>query len=278
MPRQFSYRGDRLAFSIGIIALGLLAVVLIVAFAGSVTNLIPLYTVGVFVAFTLSQTGMVLRWWRRRTQERHWYARATVNGLGATATGVVAVVVGLVKFALGAWMVMVLIPILILLMLAIHRHYRGVAQAMAFTPARSMRLPASAPRVIVPVSRLDRAAYRALQFARTLSSDILPVHVSDTPADAEAIQRQWDEWDTGLELVIVESPYRSLLPPLLAYIDAIREADLDQNVVVVVAEFVPRHFWQNFLHNQAALRLKVHLFSRPNVVVVDVPTREGQRV
>ena len=278
-PRQFQYRGDRLAFSTGIMVLTVLAAVLLILFHASVTNLIPLYTVGVFVAFTLSQAGMVRRWWRLRREDAGWRGRAAVNGVGAIATGVVALVVGVAKFALGAWMVLVLIPLIMAVMLAIHRHYRGVAEALridhpvVFPPPRP-------PRVIVPISRLDRAAYRALVFARSISSEVLVVHVSDSEAGAAAMRREWVEWNTGLELVVVDSPYRALLPPLLAYIDAIHEEDPGAPVVVVVAEFVPGRFWQHFLHNQAALRLKMHLFSRPNTVVVDVPThlralREG---
>ncbi len=161
-------------------------------------------------------------------------------------------------------------------MLAIHRHYRGVAEAMALTGDELASLTATrSPRVVVPISRLDRAAYRALRFARSLSSQIFVVHVGDNPAGAEGMRAQWEAWHSGLELVIVESPYRSLLPPLLAYIDAIRAEEPSTPVAVVVAEFVPRHFWQNFLHNQAALRLKMHLFSRSGVIVVDVPTHFG---
>ena len=276
-PRQFSYRGDRLAFSTGIFVLTGLACLLLIGFDASVTNLIPLYTVGVFIAFTLSQSGMVKHWWRRRGTESGWQRRAVVNGFGAIATGIVAVVVASVKFALGAWVVLVLIPLLIGLMVAIHRHYRGVAEAMTMDLAPPFTAT-GAPRVIVPVSRLDRAAYRALRFARSLGGELVAVHVSDNAADAEAMQQRWAEWNTGVELVIVESPYRSLLPPLLAYIDAIRLTDPGAPVVIVVAEFVPRYFWQNFLHNQAALRLKVHLLARPNTIVVDVPTHLGQAV
>ncbi|MFA7249480.1 MAG: APC family permease [Dehalococcoidia bacterium] len=273
-PRQFQYRGDRLAFNTGIIVLTLLAGGLLALFRASVTNLIPLYTVGVFVAFTLSQVGMVRRWMRLRATERGWRRRAVVNGVGAAATGVVALVVGVAKFALGAWVVLVLIPILMAAMMAIHRHYGRVHEAMAID--RPPRFgPARPPRVIIPVSRLDRAALRAIAFARSISTDVTAVHVSETVAEAEATWRTWSEWSTGIELVIVESPYRSLLPPLLGYIDVLRAADPGHPVVVVVAEFVPRYFWQNFLHNQAALRLKMHLLSRSNVVVANVPSHIG---
>jgi amino acid transporter len=275
-PRQFQYRGDRLAFSTGILVLTGLAVILLILFRASVTNLIPLYTIGVFVAFTLSQTGMVRRWYRLRDEVPGWRRRAAVNGVGAVATGIVAIVVGVAKFALGAWVVMVLIPLLMAVMLAIHRHYRGVEAAMALDEPTSPIPVDAAPRVVVPIAKLNRAGYRALRFARSISQDVLVVHVSDDPREAEAMRARWDAWNTGLELVIIESPYRSLLPPLLAYIDALRETHRAGPIVVVLAEFVPRHFWQYALHNQAALRLKFRLFFRPNVIVVDVPSHLGQ--
>lgn len=270
-PRQFQYRGDRLAFSTGIFVLTILAAALLVLFHASVTNLIPLYTVGVFIAFTLSQAGMVRHWWKLRKVDTGWWRRAAVNAVGAGATGIVAAVVGIAKFALGAWVVLILVPIIMALMMAIHRHYRGVQAALSIHgPLEFPR--AEAPQVLVPVSRLDRAAYHALRFARSISPAVIAVHVSESTTAAEEVRRAWEDWGTGVELVIVESPYRSLLPPLLAYIDAVRASEADRPIVVVVAEFVPKYFWQNFLHNQAALRLKMHLLSRPNVIVANVPS------
>ncbi|MFN8638611.1 MAG: APC family permease [Dehalococcoidia bacterium] len=269
-PRQFQYRGDRLAFSTGIIVLTVLSTVLLYAFDASVTALIPLYTVGVFVAFSLSQSGMVRHWWRLRGELREWWRRAAVNAIGATATGVVALVVGVSKFALGAWMVLVLVPILMGLMLLIHGHYERVRALLALAPGTLLRPTRGPSTVIVPVSRLNRPTLRALEFAFALGPDVRAVHVSDDRAAAAQMRRDWEALETGLELTIIESPYRSLIPPLLAYIDAAR-AVADEPVVVVLAEFVPEHLWQNVLHNQAALRLKGHLFGRPNTIVVDVP-------
>ena len=275
MPRQFAYRGDRLAFSIGILVLAALSAALIVGFGGSVTNLIPLYTVGVFVAFTLSQAGMVRHWWRLRESERSWQVRALFNGVGAVATAAVAVVVGFAKFALGAWMVLVLIPILIAVMWGISRHYRSVGDALTLeTP--DAPLPAVSPRFIVPISRLDRSALYALAFARSLGDDVLAVHVADGPDDAERMRHRWSRWGAGIPLAIVESPYRVLIAPLVAYIDALGAQDPSRTIVVVVPEFVPRHIWEYLLHNQSALRLKLRLFFRPNTVVVDVPYHLAQ--
>jgi amino acid transporter len=270
-PNYFQFRGDRLAFTTGIVALAVLSAILIVAFGGSVTNLIPLYTVGVFVAFTLSQTGMVVHW--RKLRDRGWRWRAAMNGLGACATAVVAVVVGVAKFALGAWMVLVLIPILIAVMWGIHRHYRSVEDALTLE-SPSVGLPRrAAPRVIVPLGRLDRATLEALAFAGSITKSVTAVHVTDDAGAAERMKLRWEELDLGegMELVIVESPYRALIQPLLAYIDALASQDPERPITVVLSEFVPRRPWEYLLHNQAALRLKVRLFFRPNTVVIDVP-------
>jgi amino acid transporter len=273
LPRQFQFRGDRLAFSVGIMVLAVLAAVLIVAFSGSVTNLIPLYTVGVFVAFTLSQSGMVRHWWRLRDQERGWRWRAVLNGTGASATGVVALIVGAAKFALGAWIILILIPLLIGMMWAISRHYRAVEAALEVDTLRGPApLPVvKAPRVLVPVSRLDQAAVSALAYARSISQDVTALHVADGREDVESMQRRWEEWGADIKLVIVESPYRALMAPLLAYLDASEQMDPTRSTTVVLSEFVPRHVWEYPLHNQTALRLKLRLFFRPNTVVVDVP-------
>jgi amino acid transporter len=270
MPRQFQFRGDRLAFSVGIMALGVLAGILIVVFEGSVTNLIPLYTVGVFVAFTLSQSGMVRHWWLLRGEQPGWRWRASLNGAGAVATGVVAIVVGVAKFALGAWMVLLLIPLLMGLMAAIHGHYRSTERSLeVLGPPEA--LPEREPRVVVPVSRFDRAALAALAYARAISSDVTAVHVATDGDEVAEMRARWEAWGGPVKLVILESPYRALMAPLLAYLDATETMDPSRPTTVVLAEFVPRHIWEYPLHNQTALRLKFRLFRRPNTVVIDVP-------
>jgi hypothetical protein len=275
LPRQFQFRGDRLAYSVGIMVLAVLAGLLIVAFGGSVTNLIPLYTVGVFIAFTLSQSGMVVHWWRLRHEASGWRWRAALNGVGALTTGVVAIIVGVVKFAFGAWMVLLLIPLLIGLMLAIARHYKSLESALA-VDWESRPLPRRmAPRVLVPVSRIDRATLNALAFAISISKDVTAIHVSDDPADVQHMRAEWERWGGPVRLVILESPYRALMAPLMAYIEATDRADPQQPTTIVLPEFVPRHFWEYPLHNQTALRLKLRLFFRRNTVVVDVPYHLG---
>lgn len=268
-PRFFAHRGDRLAFDNGIILLAGLAIGLIVAFGGSVSGLVPLYAVGVFLAFTLSQAGMVVHW--RRDGGPGWKRRAAINGLGALTTGVVTVVVGVTKFALGAWVVVLIIPTLTALMLAIHRHYRFIEDMLTIDRPEAALTPLRDLRVVVPVAWADRAALTALAFARQLSPDVVAVHVSIDRAEAARLRRRWAELGIDVPLVIIDSPYRAVVPPLVAYIDALRRGDPKTPVVVVLAEFVPRYPWQYLLHNLTALRLKLALFFRPNVVVVDVP-------
>jgi hypothetical protein len=269
MPRQFGFRGDRLAFSTGIVALAALAIVLLIGFGASVSALIPLYTLGVFVAFTLSQSGMVRRWWHRR--EPGWRRGLVINGLGALTTAVIVLVVAVSKFLAGAWLVMILVPILVALMWGIHVHYRRLERAIAPRSAVRSRAAARAPLVIVPVARLDQPSIEALTFARSIAPDPLAVHITNDPATAATLRRQWVEMGGGAELVIVESPYRALIGPLLRYLDALQRQDPDRRLLVVLSEVVPRHWWDNLLHNQTALRLKLRLFFRPNTIVADVP-------
>jgi len=270
LPRVFQFRGDRLAFSSGIVLLTLISALLIVWFSGSVTELIPLYTIGVFVAFTLSQAGMVRHWYARRT-ERGWRRRALINGFGAVTTGIVAIEVGIAKFSLGAWMVLVLIPLLIALMWAIAQHYREIGDALTLERADTPLPRLAVPHIVVPIARIDRAALAALSYARSISADVTALHIADDQLDAERMRRRWAKREDGIPLVTIESPYRALIPPLLAYLDERERQDPDRPITVVLAEFVPRRFWDYLLHNQTALRLKLRLFFRPNTVVVDVP-------
>ena len=268
MPRQFSYRGERLAFSTGILALALFAAIVLVAFDGSVTNLIPLYTIGVFLAFTLSQGGLVRRWWRLRP--RGWWLTISINGVGAVVTGVVLVIVGVTKFQYGAWMVMLVLPLIVLLLYGINRHYTRVADALVLTDLSLPVAPPVPPVVIVPIARLDRSAAAAVAFARSISPKVRAVHISYDEKGAAEFRARWERWAGRVPLEIVESPYRSLTPPLLAYIDALDRGG-DEPITVVLAEFVPRSWWEFILHSQTAFRLKASLLFRPNTVVIDVP-------
>jgi amino acid transporter len=275
LPHQFSFRGDRLAFTTGILVLAGLACVLIAAFRARVEGLIPLYAVGVFLAFTLSQAGMVKHWWTRR--ERGWQRSIVFNAVGAVLTAVVAVIFLVTKFEHGAWIVTILMPILVVLFLIIHRHYRHVADELTL-PRNDLPLPElPEPAVLVPVAKLDRATLRALAFAHSISRDVTAVHVTDSREEAEAMREQWENWESEVGLVILESPYRALLDPLVTYIKAVVKQDKRRPVTVVLSEFVPRHWWEYLLHNQTALRLKFRLFFMPNTVVVDLPYHLGAR-
>lgn len=272
LPRVFSFRGDRLAFTGGIALLGVVAALLIVVFRGSVTALIPLYTVGVFLAFTLSQAGMVRHWVRLRAGERRWRLRAAVNGIGAFTTAVVAIEVAASKFALGAWMVLLLVPLLIWIMVAIHRHYGRIAGALRpQTPTAAREVVV---RAIVPIAELDLRARQALAFARAIAPDpgqVVAVHVTDDVAQSSELRGAWSAAVRGVELVVIESPYRSLSGPLLAYVDAQQELHPRETITVVLPELVPAHWWEHLLHNQTALRLKAALLFHPGIVVANVP-------
>ena len=270
MPRQFAQRGDRLAFSTGIVALALVSSFLIVAYDASVTGLIPLYTVGVFIAFTLSQGGMVRKWLRDRS--RGWQVGAVINGVGAVATGVVAVVVGISKFQVGAWMVIAILPVLVAMLYSINRHYRSIEDQLLIASTAPVHLTATAPRIVVPISRIDRASLRALSIARGLGGDVHAVHISYDSDGAKAFKRRWTAVvGETIALDTIISPYRALMPPLLKYLDAIDRGGAGRPIIVVLAEFVPRHWWEALLHNQTAFLLKLRLFVRRNTSVLDVP-------
>ena len=268
MPRQFAFRGERLAFTTGIVALAGLAIVLIVAFQARVTGLIPLYTLGVFLAFTLSQAGMLTRWWRRH--EAGWRRGLVINGLGTATTAVVALVVGTSNFFQGSWMVIVLVPALMALLMGIRSHYRRMEHQLDPVPGTDDDKEPD-PLVIVPLARLDRPARRALAFARTISPHATAVHITNDPHTAEQLREHWAMLGGPMELVVVESPYRALVGPLLRYMDALQSLHPNRPIVVVLAEVVPRHWWENLLHNQTSLRLKLRLFGRKNTIVADVP-------
>jgi len=278
-PRVFRRVGDRLAFSNGIITLAVLASILYVALNGQVDALLPLYTIGVFASFTLSQSGMVRRWYRRRRAgnrngdrweaEPSWRRRALMNGVGAGATFLVMVIAAVTKFADGAWFVLVLIPSLIALFLLIHLHYRRAeADLRLAVPVAPEDIKHT---VLCPISDLNRPALRALAYARSLSPHVIAVHISQDPEDVQRMQAKWRAWGQFVPLEIIESPYRGVVLPTVAYIDALREKRPNDTITVVLPEFVPAHWWEGVLHNQTALRLKRHLLYRPGVVVTNVP-------
>jgi hypothetical protein len=272
LPRVFQFRGDRLAYTSGIVLLAIAASSLIVAFRGSVTSLIPLYTVGVFIAFTCSQAGMVRRWYRKRTEDPRWRPRAAINALGALTTGFVAIEVAISKFALGAWMVLIFIPVLIWLMWSIHRHYANLDAALR--PETPLDPTQIRPRYVIPIAKLNVPAQQAIAFARATAGNgsVTAVHITDDPEAAERLREEWNRGQYGdAELVIIESPFRSLSRPFLAYIEALREAYPSDQIIVVFPEIVHARWWEHLLHNQTALRLKTALLFEPGVIVTSIP-------
>jgi amino acid transporter len=277
LPRAFQFRGQRLAFNTGIVVLATLAGALILIFGGSVTALIPLYTVGVFIAFTLSQAGMVRRWYKLRDSERRWRQKAVINGIGAATTAVVAVEVAATKFVHGAWIVILLIPILIAIMLFIKRQYDSSAEQLSVRPGMRLPGPHREERVIVPVPGINRAVVQAINVGRSIAPDVLAVLVSDDAEAAATVREQWEVQLPEVPLVIVESPYRALVGPLQAYLDVLDETwpkDKEEPITfVVIPEFVARRWWERILYNQSAARLRRALLGRKHTVVVNVPYR-----
>ena len=275
LPNQFAFRGDRLSFSVVIVVLAFLASLLLVIFNGDTNALINLFAVGVFVSFTLSQSGMVLHWWRLRGQQKNWRRSMTINGIGAVTTALVAIIISVAKFIEGAWIVVLLIPILVLLFQATHSHYTH------YERERTTDIPLHPQdihhRLIVPIDRLDRASLQSLSYARSISSHVTAVHVALDEAEAIKIQEDWTRWQKVLpeeettHLLIIESPYRSLLRPLLAYIDTIHQRHPKDTLTVILPEFVVGRWWEYALHNHMALRLKAALLFRPGIVVINVP-------
>jgi amino acid transporter len=273
LPRQFSYRGDRLAFTGGIVLLAAIAMILIWMYEASVTSLIPLYTVGVFLAFTLSQAGLARRWWLLKDTERRWRWLLTLNGAGAIATGVVAVVVAVSKFTLGAWMVLVLIPALVGMMWKIHGHYAGLAAAAGSAPELPGISGEVRVRAIVPIADLTLPAHQAIAYALAITEPdrVLVVHVTDEEAKADSLRAAWSNLGLEGHLVIIESPFRSLIGPLMAYVGAVQEAHPGDVTTIVLPEYVPGHWWEHLLHNQTALRIKGALLFKRGVVTANVP-------
>ena len=276
IPRQFSFRGDRLAFSYGIIVLAAVAAFLIWLFQGETHLLIPLYAVGVFIDFTISQSGMIRHWLRERPPG--WQRRLAINAFGATLTAVVAVVVTVAK-APQSLIVLALIPLLVAMMSFVHRQYQAQEAELAVRDDYVVPSPHREQRVVIPVNGINRAVVQAIVFGRTLASDVRAVFITENPELGDALRLKWERQVPGVPLVIVESPYRALVGPLTAYLDVLdlawppeKEAPV---TIVVLPEFVARHWWDRLLYNQSAKRLKSALLGREHTVIADVPYRRG---
>jgi amino acid transporter len=274
LPHQFLFRGDRLAFSNGIMLLGLASGGLLVIFGADVNSLIPLYAFGVFLSFTLSQNGMVRHWFRLK--ETGWIRSAIINGIGGVTTAVVAVIVGSTNFAAGAWISMVAILFLAAALWAIHSHYAGVERKIA-VPANVILETGRQHRqaVIVPVEEISLATLRTVDYARSISPNVTALHVTDDLEAGQELRKRWEATVLDIPFRIIHSPYRSFVAPLLHYVDLLDRADPGQYVTVVLPEFRTRWPWQRWLHNQSARRLKNALLERPNTVIVEVPYHLG---
>src|ERR1051325_3358131 len=289
LPRQFANRGDRLVFSNGIVILAIFSGMLVTAFGGDTSRLIPLYAVGVFLSFTLSQSGMVVHWLRERrmlraakneersyfvtdevTSPANWKKSLTINAVGALATFIVLCVFIATKFIHGAWIVVLVIPLLVLLFRAIHRHYVMVAKQLStegLEPLRPIK-----HTVIVPISGIHRGVVSALEYAKSIASHRVQAVYVDIEEEATAnLKDKWERWGAGVQLVVLPSPYRELTRPLLRHIHRLRREYSNDIITVVLPEFIPARWWQHALHNQSSLLLKGSLLFRKGVIVTSVP-------
>ena len=267
IPRQFATQGDRLVFSNGILILSGLAALLLVIFGGDTHALIPLYAVGVFLSFTLSQASMVRRW--LRSKEEGWWWRWWLNAIGALVTALVMITIAATKFTHGAWIVVLLIPTLVAVFAIVHRHYDEVAVQLsldAFSPP-----PPMTNTVLVLVGDMHRGVIKAIQYAKTLSPNAKAVFVETDPDRTRRLEEKWGRYGMGVPLIVLTSPYRSLLGPLTKYVDQLQNQGENHVVTIVLPEFIPARWWQLGLHNQTAFLIKGAMLFRKNVIVTDVP-------
>ncbi len=287
LPRQLTRRGGRLVFSRGIVTLAVISSALIVIFQASVSRLIPLYAIGVFLSFTLSQTGMARRWWKsgqvkpgESIQERGsvlhhdkaWRTKMIVNGFGALCTFVVMWVFAITKFKEGAWIVVILIPLLVAFFFSIHHHYKSLANQLSLADYQAS-MPIRRTRVIMPIAGVHRGTLAALRFAKTLSRDLTVVHISaDSEEETEKIKMKWQTWGDEIRLVVLNSPYRLFLEPFLEYIlELEKRMGPDETITIVVPQFIPKHWWSNFLHERTAESLRKELLNHDGVIIMEVP-------
>ena len=287
LPKQLTFRGSRLVYSNGIITLSVIASLLIILFKASVTKLIPLYAIGVFLSFTLSQAGMARRWWKighlKEGEEivepgstlrfvNGWQYKMVINGFGSLCTAVVMIVFAVTKFREGAWVVLILTPILVSIFFTIHHHYKDLARNLSLEDFSGNPTRQTRHRVIMPISGVHQGTMDALRYARLLSDDVTAVHISLDAAETEKVQKKWITWGEGTRLVILDSPYRLFIEPLLEYLEnVIEHRQPNETITVVVPQFMPSKRWHNVLHMQTANVLRSELLNRHGVVVTDVP-------
>jgi amino acid transporter len=286
LPRQLTYRGSRLVYSRGIASLAIIASILVIIFQANVSRLIPLYAIGVFLSFSLSQGGMAHRWWKSGhlipgeekiepgsivRYEKTWLIKMIINGFGSIVTFFVMIIFAVTKFADGAWVVVFLLPILVYIFYSIHRHYQNLAAHLTLEKYAGLH-HLGRHRVILPIASVHRGTLKALRYAESLSKDITAVHVSIDEEEAAKLQQKWETWGNGVRLVILESPYRLMIEPLLDYVSELSQNRLENEMItIVIPQFIPRRFWTNVLHMRTADTLRKVLMGQKDIVIVEVP-------
>jgi amino acid transporter len=285
LPRQLTYRGSRLVFSRGIMTLTAIASLLIIVFNASVTALIPLWAVGVFLSFTLSQAGMARHWWdnrhptgrqltekeKRYPYDPSWRWKLAINGLGAITTAIVTLIFAITKFVDGAWIIVFLLPVMVISFYAVHRHYAVLAQELSLEHYGEPP-PQKRHRVIMPVSAIHHGTLEALDYALSLSRDVTVVHISIDPEQTEKVRQKWSWWGKGVRLVVIDSPYRTFLEPFLEYVNEITTVlQPNERLTIVVPQFIPKRWWHNLLHTQTAFWLRFMLLNKRGVIITEVP-------
>jgi hypothetical protein len=267
-PRMFANRGDRLAFHYGIITLGILSSLLLVIFRGKTDLLIPLYAIGVFLSFTLAQSGLVLKWWREKNSG--WQRKVLINGFGAAVTFAVVLIFSITKFLEGAWITVVLTPILLWMITKIHQHYETVASQLRIDLKEP--LPQKESIIIVPVAGIHRVVASTLAYAKTLSPKVVAFYVAFSEEEADRMEEKWSQWNPGVRLVTFVSRYRTVVEPLVEFVERVdNRVNPTDTVMVLLPQFVPKKFWHRVLHNQSAFRIRAKLMGRKDVVVATLP-------
>jgi amino acid transporter len=270
-PRQFALRGERLSFNSGIVALGVVSILLVVAFNGSTDALIGLYAIGVFTSFTLSQGGMVRHWIAERGDG--WRRSAFINGIGAIVTAIVTIVIAVSKFTQGAWIILVIVPILVLVMLFIKREYAQEGVGLEVQPDLVFGPPHRSQRVVVAAQAMSRAVVQAVKVGQTMGEEVQLVHVTIDPAEGEYFRERVERQLPGVRVVLVESPYRALVRPFVRYLEVSQAEDPNRLTIVLLPEHLPRHWWDRMLYNQNVHRIRSALVGRKDFVVLDTPYR-----
>jgi Amino acid permease len=267
-PRMFANRGDRLSFHYGIITLGVLASILLIAFRGKTDLLIPLYAIGVFLSFTLAQSGLVVKWFKER--KAGWQRKAAINSLGAILTFAVLIIFCFTKFIEGAWIIIVLTPMFLFGITKINKHYQAVANELRINFDEP--LPTHGSVIIVPIAGIHKVVASTIIYAKTLSPNVIAFYVAKSEEDADRMEQKWEQWNPGVRLVTFVSRFRTVVEPLVEFIERVdyRVHDKDR-VMVLLPQFIVRKWWHRLLHNQSAFRIRASLLSRKEVVVATVP-------